>query len=138
MYRFKKPAKLTPLAANNDEHRVMGLPFTNFKAFFQPIVELSSGKIAGYEALARQKDEKGDYTSAGALFVDPAIPRQEKLLLDRYLRKMALDEARQSSGNEFITLNISPDWVDLLNDDSLIPTIADGGGVRSGSIANHC
>lgn len=110
-------------AANHDEHRVGDYPFCDFKTHYQPIVELSSGEIAGYEALARRKDADGTFVTAGDLFFDDQLPREEKLLLDRHLRSMALHQTKRSNHSGFITLNISPDWIDGLTQDHNIPTL---------------
>ncbi len=123
MYKFKDFPQWLIGAANHDEHKVAGYRFCDFQTHYQPIVELSSGQIAGYEALARRKDKDGRFISAGLVFCDRDIPREDKLLLDRHLRKMALDHIKDSAETGFITLNISPDWIDGLNDESPIPTL---------------
>ncbi len=107
---------------------VEGVEYRNFLPFYQPIVELATGKVAGYEALARRKESNGEVVSAGAVFSDARLPREYKLKLDRYLRKNALRDAARfhlenSKDSGFITLNISPDWVDMLSDDYHIPTL---------------
>ena len=50
---------------------------------FQPIIDISSGKIVGYEALARQRLDSGEVVTAGALFSDPAIDREFVLEMAR-------------------------------------------------------
>ena len=40
---------------------------------FQPIVSVASGKIVGYEALARQRDQHNRVISADALFASPNL-----------------------------------------------------------------
>jgi len=123
MYKLQKFSSSTNDAANHHQHTIGGYSFNDFKTFYQPIVELSSGKVAGYEALARRRDQSADYVSAGMIFVDKSLPREEKLLLDRSLRKMALQQIQTAQDTGFITLNISPDWIDLLADDQAIPTL---------------
>ncbi len=102
--------------------------YQSFSPFYQPIVELTTGRIAGYEALARRWETDGQAVSAGAVFSDARLPREHKLRLDRYLRESALRRAaslgvQDPGGDGFITLNISPDWVDMLNEDHHIPTL---------------
>ncbi|MGH1372880.1 MAG: EAL domain-containing protein [Cellvibrionaceae bacterium] len=123
MYKLKDFSLEAIDAANHEEHKLGGYRFFDFRSHYQPIVELSSGLIAGYEALARREDISGDFVSAGAVFCDRNLPRRDKLLLDRYLRKMALGEVSSASDTGFITLNISPDWIDGLSDTSPIPTL---------------
>lgn len=123
MYKLKKLTEQMVYAANHPKHKVGDYWFSDFKTFYQPIVELSSGKVAGYEALARSRQPSGEYVSAGMMFADKALPREDKLLLDRHLRKMALKLTHACQKSGFITLNISPDWVDLLSGDHAIPTL---------------
>ena len=47
--------------------------------YFQPIVETATGRIAGYEALARMEDAAGNIVSAGSVFSDDKIPVQERI-----------------------------------------------------------
>jgi len=95
----------------------------NYFPFYQPIIELSSGKVTGHEALARTKSNNGDIVSAGSLFVDSAIPIHEKILIDRYLRNCAIIQFSKNNDFEFLTLNISPGWIDLLEVNQVSPTI---------------
>ena len=41
--------------------------------YFQPLIDTATGRIAGYEALARLRDNDGNVTSAGPLFTDPEV-----------------------------------------------------------------
>jgi len=43
----------------------------NLFPYFQPIISVANGKIIGYEALARQRDDSNAIVSAGALFSSP-------------------------------------------------------------------
>lgn len=123
MYKLKEFSQWLASAANHDEHKVGDYSFCDFQTYYQPIVELSSGEIAGYEALARRRDHDGNFVSAGDLFCDQHLPREDKLLLDRHLRNMALRQAKDSGDTGFITLNISPDWIDGLTQHHSIPTL---------------
>lgn len=91
--------------------------------FYQPIIELSSGKVTGHEALARTISKDGDVVSAGELFVDSTISINKKILIDRYLRNSAIKQFTQHNDFEFLTLNISPGWIDLLEVNQVSPTI---------------
>lgn len=103
---------------------------------YQPIIKLSTGEIAGYEALARRfkpvvSDEfikstgqfERQVVSAGGLFFDPKVPKVEKLTIDRFLREQAIGFFAGNNQSEFLTINISPDWVDLLEDNMISPTV---------------
>lgn len=90
---------------------------------YQPIIKLSSGEIVGYEALARQRDQAGNIISAGGLFFNPQISKSSKLAVDRFLREEAIQHFALRPGSDFLSLNISPDWVDLLSDNMTSPTV---------------
>ena len=99
------------------------LSHDDFLPCFQPILDVASGTISGYESLARRKVEGKALVSAGGLFFDPTIPGEIKLALDRKLRQQAIEYFADKPGCGFLSLNISPDWVDLLDGDTIIPTI---------------
>ncbi len=90
---------------------------------FQPIVEVASGRISSYEALARKRNRKGTIRSAGEMFTDPTLNFASKRRLDHQLRRQALQCAHLLPADTRLTLNISPEWIDALKDDELIPTL---------------
>lgn len=90
--------------------------------FFQPIVETATGRIAGYEALARMIDETGTVVSAGALFADQTIALKERIELDRDVRLQALTQLEQLPENTFLSINISPEWLQCLDSLENLPT----------------
>lgn len=77
--------------------------------YFQPIIETASGRIAGYEVLARRIDESGNLVSAGPLFSDRSIPLKERLRMDRDLRFVAINRFKQFDDDLFLSINISPE-----------------------------
>ncbi len=92
--------------------------------FFQPIISVPSGRIVGYETLARQRLADNSVISAGALFSDPSIDKNYLLELDRYIREEAIMAISRMPENTFLTINISPEWIDSQDSDDLfIPTI---------------
>lgn len=91
--------------------------------FFQPIVSVPSGYIVGYEALARQRMPNNKVVSAGPLFSDTSIDKQYLLKLDRHIREQAINAISCMPDKTFLTLNISPEWIELHDDEILIPTI---------------
>ncbi|WP_022962208.1 EAL domain-containing protein [Halopseudomonas pelagia] len=90
--------------------------------FFQPLIDTATGRIAGYEALARLRDDAGNITSAGPLFTDPNVDPQDLLELDRTIRRMAL-EAFRDNPDGFISINISPLWVSQLEPGEPLPSL---------------
>lgn len=90
--------------------------------YFQPIIDLNSGKIAGYEALART-NKNGQIASAGHIFNDPLLNQQQQLIIDRSIRKQALKMIASYPESGFLTINISPGWIDKLDHRDKIPTI---------------
>ncbi|WP_320822689.1 EAL domain-containing protein [Reinekea sp.] len=98
-------------------------PATEFQPHFQPIVELSSGRICGYEALARERLASGNMVSCGHYFFEPGLDKTFLLNLDRAVRRRALQMLPQMPDDTFLTLNISPEWIDLLALTNTSPTI---------------
>ncbi|HEY7883621.1 MAG TPA: EAL domain-containing protein [Cellvibrionaceae bacterium] len=90
---------------------------------YQPIVDLVTGEISGYEALARYRDDAGELRSAGALFHSPNVDRSDLLAIDRHIRRAALKHFAQNQDAGYVTVNISPEWVERLKGDAS-PTIA--------------
>jgi EAL domain-containing protein (putative c-di-GMP-specific phosphodiesterase class I) len=91
--------------------------------WFQPIVEISTGRVAGYEVLARRKDEQGRVVSAGALFQDSTLPAAERLQLDRDVRRQALNAFLSAPEDTYLTINLSPEWIDALDPLEPLPTL---------------
>ena len=52
--------------------------------YFQPLIDTATGRIAGYEALARLRDDEGHVRSAGPLFTNPAKKQTEDYITGRY------------------------------------------------------
>lgn len=93
---------------------------TSIFPWFQPIIEIATGHVLGYEALARQKDTSGKVVSAGALFSDDNLSLEKRLELDRQVRYQALKALSAAPEGTCITLNISPQWLEwVVEDDSL-------------------
>ncbi len=91
--------------------------------WFQPIVEIATGRIAGYEALARQRNETGQVVSAGMLFQDPSCSVEERRALDRTVRNQALEAFVKAPDGTFLTLNLSPEWIEGLDPADPLPTL---------------
>jgi EAL domain-containing protein (putative c-di-GMP-specific phosphodiesterase class I) len=91
--------------------------------FFQPIIDINRMVIAGYEALVRTRAEDGQVISIGALFNELSFNRAELLAIDRSVRKQALAYFAKSQQNVFLSLNLSPEWMDHITDDFPVPTI---------------
>lgn len=92
--------------------------------YFQPIVSVASGKIVGYEALARQYDSKGKVVSAGALFSSAELDAKQRTELDRQVRWQALEKFSQlADTRSYLALNISAAWIDNLRQLNALPTL---------------
>ena len=91
--------------------------------YFQPIIGVASGKIIGYEALARQYDEDKQIISAGNIFCNEDIEVEERIELDRNIRRQALERFSQLPGNSYLTLNISSAWIEYVSDMNELPTL---------------
>ncbi|MDF1690865.1 MAG: EAL domain-containing protein [Zhongshania sp.] len=92
--------------------------------YFQPIIDINRMAIMGYEALARTRDKNDRVASIGALFSDPDFDRRELLTIDRSVREQALAYFAKSQHDVFLSLNLSPEWMDHIGDDTPVPTIA--------------
>ena len=57
---------------------------------FQPIVDIPSGRIVGYEGLVRTYSQEGDIVSAGWIFEDDHIDDDIRLNIDRSVRQKSL------------------------------------------------
>lgn len=91
--------------------------------YFQPIVSVASGKIIGYEALARRQDAAGHIVSAGALFSSPKIEAGLRTELDRELRWQALQKFAELDSNTCLAINISAAWIDNIRQLNALPTL---------------
>ncbi|MGR9052907.1 MAG: EAL domain-containing protein [Gammaproteobacteria bacterium] len=91
--------------------------------YFQPIVGAASGRIIGYEALARRLDENRQPVSAGDLFSNPDIPYESMIEYDRNVRRKALERFVRVSGGGYLTLNISAAWLDHIENIKALPTL---------------
>lgn len=96
----------------------------NLFPWFQPIVNVASGRIIGYEALARMWDEEGRVVSAASVLKAPDIDPLQRLQYDRALRQQALQLFAAHGGHDqLLTLNLSPEWIDALESFELLPTL---------------
>lgn len=94
----------------------------HFKPYFQPIICLSTGRVAGYEALARQVDERSGREQPPLAFFDDCVPFAMKRQWDLSVRRDALNEFSRFDESGFLSVNIFPDWlVDVQRDN--IPTL---------------
>lgn len=91
--------------------------------WYQPIVETASGHVAGYEALARCRNDAGQVVSAGALFSDPDCPPAERIVADRKVRFQALAALKEMPDDCFISLNLSPEWLQFTSTARELPTL---------------
>ncbi|MGD0960709.1 MAG: EAL domain-containing protein [Methylomonas sp.] len=97
----------------------------NFQLFpyFQPILSVASGRIIGYEALARQYDQRQQAVSAGHLFSSPKMDTNERLELDRKVRRMALQKFAELDNGAYLSINISASWIDNIRQLNALPTL---------------
>lgn len=82
----------------------------NFVPAFQPIVNVASGQIVGYEALARGEDESSQAVSLADQLLSADEPLSSRQLIDRQVREHALDQfAQHAAANTYLALNILPE-----------------------------
>ncbi len=91
---------------------------------FQPIIGLTTGQIVGYECLARSLNYTNSQPrSFGHFFSNPKISTSYQLELDRALRFQALEYFSRHPDAGYITLNISPNWIERILASQTIPTL---------------
>ena len=92
-------------------------------ACFQPFIDTATGRIAGVEALGRLRQNDGQLLSVGPLFADPKTPAATLRQLDREIRGDALQRLREAPDDWFLSLNISPRWVNRLRPQQPLPSL---------------
>ena len=115
----------TPLPAASQRRSLSAAPESAdaYFPFFQPLVYLPTGSIAGYELLARTRDAQGRIVSAGGLFSDDTQPTDFKIAVDRRLRTLGFERFAAHADTGFLSINISPDWISRLGSDISSPTL---------------
>ncbi|MFY0658368.1 EAL domain-containing protein [Neptunomonas sp.] len=91
--------------------------------FYQPIIETATGRIVGYEALARTTEPGGKIVSAGDSFTDQLVPILERIEWDRSIRRQTMEQLHLLPPNTFISINISPEWIQHLDTLDALPTL---------------
>ena len=89
--------------------------------FFQPIVSVSDGRIYGYEVLGRALTEQGP-VSLGPFFHGGGASHEERLRVDRCIRRAALEKKKREGSSARLFLNIHPAWI-YTRGDKAFPTI---------------
>lgn len=92
-------------------------------ACFQPFIDTATGRIAGVEALGRLRQADGRLQSVGPLFADPRTPGVALRRLDRQLRDNALSRLHEAPEDWFLSLNISPRWINRLRPGQALPSL---------------
>jgi EAL domain-containing protein (putative c-di-GMP-specific phosphodiesterase class I) len=92
-------------------------------ACFQPFIDTATGRIAGVEALGRLRQADGQLASVGPLFADPRTPAIALRRLDRQIRDSALSRLHEAPSDWFLSLNISPRWINRLRQDQALPSL---------------
>ncbi|WP_283181139.1 EAL domain-containing protein [Pseudomonas svalbardensis] len=92
-------------------------------ACFQPFIDTATGRIAGVEALGRLRLADGQLASVGPLFADPRTPAIALRRLDRQIRDNALSRLHEAPSDWFLSLNISPRWINRLRQDQALPSL---------------
>ena len=92
-------------------------------ACFQPFIDTATGRIAGVEALGRVRQRDGRLTSVGPLFADPRTPAIALRQLDRQIRDNALSRFHEAPDDWFLSLNMSPRWINRLRANQALPSL---------------
>ena len=92
-------------------------------ACFQPFIDTATGRIAGVEALGRLRQADGRLLSVGPLFADPRTSGVALRRLDRQIRDNALSRLHEVPQDWFLSLNISPRWINRLRAGQALPSL---------------
>lgn len=90
--------------------------------YFQPIIDVSTAEVVGHEVLARKVDFGGRVSSAGSVFHGCEYGEDQLLAFDRKIRREALRIFAEAGQPGFLTLNISPRWIERL-EQATVPTL---------------
>ncbi len=90
---------------------------------FQPVVDIPTGRIIGYESLTRTHAQDGSIVSAGWLFDDNHIADEVRVSIDRSVRMKALRRFANDPNGGLLFINISPQWASMLSAGKEAPTI---------------
>lgn len=107
----------------NSSSSVDGRESLTFQPFFQPIICLSTGRVAGYEALARQLREPGAPEQPPLAFFDDSVSVELKRHWDRSVRRDAFNAFSRFEDSGFLSVNIFPDWLENVTSGN-IPSLA--------------
>jgi len=90
---------------------------------FQPIIDIPSGLICGYESLVRTYSQGGGIVSAGWLFEDDHISDDIRINIDRSVREKSLIRFAKDPACGLLFINISPQWASMLQAGREAPTL---------------
>lgn len=99
--------------------------------YFQPIISVDRQRIVGYEILGRKQTRSG-VESLGQFFHDPDVPDEDKAVVDRHIRQLALGHFRDPSADGMMAfINVNPNWTDWTLEHperwSMIPLLVESG-----------
>ncbi len=95
----------------------------SFFPYFQPIISVASGRIVGYEVLARTRLPEESVVSAGDYFLRKDINESRLRDIDRHVRWQALKRYVELEEQCYFSLNISSAWIDSLSSMRDVPTL---------------
>ena len=112
-YRFYMPSMNQEISERVDRERQINSAFRDdeFIPYFQPIIDITAGKISGLEALMRHRKPTGEIVAAGH-FID--ILEETGLIVDvgfNLIRKICAQMKRWIDGNGYnlpVSINLSP------------------------------
>ena len=99
------------------------MPVNSLFPFFQPILDVASHQIIGYEALARKLDDNNKIVTAGSILSDLNYDMPQRIEWDRMIRRQALMQLKQSQHPYYLVLNISSAWVEYALKQKQLPTV---------------
>jgi EAL domain-containing protein (putative c-di-GMP-specific phosphodiesterase class I) len=102
----------------------MDLIINNIVPYFQPILSTAKDGIYSFEVLGRYIEEDGSVKSLGPFFCDKNTTNEDALMVDRIIRRKAMQQFATEAGDEYLFINIRLGWISRFADNlEALPTV---------------
>jgi EAL domain-containing protein (putative c-di-GMP-specific phosphodiesterase class I) len=102
----------------------MDFIINNLIPYFQPILSADKDGIYSYEVLGRYVEEDGTVKSLGPFFCDKNTTNEDALMVDRIIRRKAMQKFAEEATDEYLFINIRLGWITRFADNlDALPTV---------------